>query len=103
MPEGRAYRKELQTEGLQGRSRDRVNMASKSLTEGEKIVKQLRKEWPHERFWQHDIAFDIAKRIDKAVAKTRKDAAPFARHVAVCENHDGSKFQELAEAFLEKE
>ena len=43
--------------------------------------------------------------LREEIKRTRgllEEAEPFARHVAACENHDGSKFQELAESWLER-
>ena len=44
---------------------------------------------------------ELLSEID-ALRGLLEEAEPFARHVAACENHDGSKFQELAESWLER-
>lgn len=37
----------------------------------------------------------------KKIVKLFQEATPFAVHVSVCDNHDGQKFQELADKWID--
>ena len=50
---------------------------------------------------KHDCQKSCPELETEKLVKALKSGLPFARHVSVCENHDGPKFQDLAEDWIE--
>lgn len=47
-----------------------------------KVLAKLKYEWPHERFWQHDIGVDIMERISKALREVEESTIEKCAKVA---------------------